>query len=332
MFILNHAGSICSILIDSVHKFDFLLMIDYPRSQYFMSNKVLSLKCFFADLIAQNYIIQCCYAFIIISLLGLSPLLMAQDIKEFQYREANRSTISDSNSGSANARGRVVRYGFIYGLATGISQQPYIDVNTNYVVFPFIGYRGDRLNILGPFVSYRVKRDDYIDFALHIQPRFDGYEASDSPIFEGMKDRDLSIDVGLSLTHKKNDWKAQIKGLGDILGRSNGKGVTLNLGKTIRNGPFFFEPNVGLEFLDSQYVDYYYGVSLSEATIERSAYEGRSAFSYSFGVSFRTPILFNGFTRLSLSYKKLGSNITKSQLVDGDQVFNIQFAFSKYFR
>jgi outer membrane protein len=111
-----------------------------------------------------------------------------------------------------------------------------------------------------------------VELSIQAKPRLEGYEESDSDVFDGMDDRKPSIDLGLGLEYAKGDWKFELSSLHDVLGRSNGSELSAGLSKIFRHGPFFIEPGFGLSYLDSHYVDYYYGVKDDEVTSFRPSY------------------------------------------------------------
>ena len=139
------------------------------------------------------------------------------------------------------------------------------------------------------------------------------------------------MDAGLGLRYEKLDWKVELSTRYDILDRSNGYEIIGKLGRVYRSGPVFIEPAIGLSYLDSSHVDYYYGVSDSETTPEREAFKGDEALNSTLGVSFITPLFFNGLTRLSIQNTWFDSSITDSPLTDSEAGLEYFIAFSKFF-
>jgi outer membrane protein len=196
---------------------------------------------------------------------------------------------------------------------------------------PVLGYRGERLRIFGPFVSYDVVQTEYSRVNFRASPRFQGFDDSDSDFFEGMRDRDSSIDAGVGFNYKKEDWKFELAAMFDTLDKSGGYELSTRLGRVFRNGPLFFEPTLAFSYLDDNNVDYYYGVRKSEQTDFREAYKGDSTVNTSVGFSVATPIFFGGFTRFSIEHTWNGSNINDSPLVNSDSNWSMQLLFSKFF-
>jgi outer membrane protein len=200
--------------------------------------------------------------------------------------------IAESVAQRGENRARVEPIGFLYGAAIGIQREIYVDYDQRVIPLPILGYRGEKLNVFGPFVSYEILSPGDFSFSARAQPRFAGFDESDSDFFEGMEERKISMDVGLGLNYEQDNWKFELAGLHDALDRSNGMELSASLGKVIRFGSVFVEPEAGLSFLDSRHVDYYYGVDQAEATNFRPEYEGDNALNSSLGVSLTPPCIF----------------------------------------
>lgn len=221
--------------------------------------------------------------------------------------------------------------GFLYGAAFGIQREIYEDFNRRVVFFPIIGYSGEKLKVYGPFISYSLIREGNYEFLAQAKPRFAGYDESDSDIFEGMEDRKSSLDFGFSLNYKKDQWKIEVSSLHDVLDRSNGTELGTKVSKIFRVGPVFVEPAIGLNYLDSKFVDYYYGVEASEANSNRPEYYADSAINTTLGATFSTAVFLGGFTRFGIENDWLDSSLTDSPLTDADTNLRIFFSFTKPF-
>lgn len=241
------------------------------------------------------------------------------------------STQVVANEDRGDARERIEPKGFLYGIGLGVNQEIYKGYDYRVIPLPIIGYRGDDFRVLGPFISYDAIRILDIDLTLQVAPRFQGFDDSDSPVFENMQERKFSMDAGLGLNYVKKDWKVGLSSMFDMLGRSKGYEVKADVSRLFNKGPFFFEPSLGLSYLDSNHVDYYYGIKEGETNALTSLYEGQSALNTTLGFSVSTPIFFGGFTQLSLDYTWFDSAITDSPLVEDDTSLGARLIFSKFF-
>ncbi|PKH89379.1 MipA/OmpV family protein [Colwellia sp. Bg11-28] len=230
-----------------------------------------------------------------------------------------------------DVRERIEPKGFLYGLGLGINQEIYSGYDYRVIPLPIIGYRGDNFRVLGPFVSYDALEFSDIELTVQIAPRFQGFDESDSFIFENMQERKFSMDAGLGLSYQKKDWKIGLSSMFDVLGRSNGYEAKANISRVFRKGPLFFEPSLSVSYLDSNHVDYYYGVKASETNEFTSQYLGKSALNTTISLSLATPIFLGGFTRIVVDYTWYDSAITNSPLVEDEANMSARFLFSKFF-
>lgn len=237
--------------------------------------------------------------------------------------------IAKENRGEA--RERIEPHGYIYGLGIGLNQEIYKGYDFRFIPLPIIGYRAENFRILGPFVSYDALKISDVEVTLQASPRFQGFDESDSYIFENMDDRKFSMDAGAGLTYERKNWKIGISGMFDVLGRSNGYQIKGNISKLFRKGPIFFEPSFSVSYFDDKHVDYYYGVKAHETNQYTYQYAGKSTLNSTASFSISTPILLGGFTMLAFDYTYYGSGITDSPLVEDNSSIGARLLFSKFF-
>lgn len=221
--------------------------------------------------------------------------------------------------------------GFLYGIGLSTNQEIYKGYNRRNLLLPIIGYQGEKLNVYGPFISYEVAKVADIKVLMQLAPRFEGYDASDSYIFEGMDERKFSMDAGIGLKYQKNNWKLSVSSMFDVLNRSSGSELTSTLAHTFRFGPVFVEPKIVFSYLDSNHVDYYYGVEKHEINVNRAEYKGKSGINSGVGLSISTPIFFNGFTQFNIQHTWFASEITDSPLVENHSNLSVRLLYSRKF-
>ena len=241
----------------------------------------------------------------------------------------NTSVLANENRGEA--RERIEPKGFLYGLGLAINQEIYKGYNYRIIPLPILGFRGDDFRVIGPFVSYDIFQISAIEITLQAAPRFQGFDNSDSYIFENMDERKFSMDAGVGLSYEKNDWKVGVTTMFDVLNRSNGYEAKVNVSRVFRQGPLFFEPSLSASYLDSNHVNYYYGVNINETNPSTFQYQGQSALNTTLGFSIATPIFLGGFTRFAVDYTWYDNAITDSPLVEGNTNMSARLLFSKFF-
>ncbi|MEE2025575.1 MipA/OmpV family protein [Alkalimonas mucilaginosa] len=235
---------------------------------------------------------------------------------------------------SANADNETVRpepRGFIYGVGVGVNQELYQDYRRRTVPIPVVGYRGERLSVYGPFISYELLQQDGLTLTARLAPRFAGTDASKSPVFEGMQKRKTSMDAGVGLRYDWQNIRLETSWLHDVLGNSDGYEVRNRIGYQHRFGPVFVEPHLSLDYSNARLVNYYYGVRPEEVTSNRPAYHAGSAWNPGAGVSVATPIFWGGMTRLGLDHRWYDDAIADSPLTDRRRGFQLFFSFSRFF-
>jgi outer membrane protein len=221
--------------------------------------------------------------------------------------------------------------GFLYGVGVGINQEIYQGYKRRVIPLPLIGYRGEKLSVYGPFVSYQLLQAGNLSFSAKLAPRFAGFDDSDSDVFIGMAKRKTSLDAGVGLQYQLAAWTVEAETLADVLGNSNGYESKIKLSYGLRFGPLQLSPSVGASYLSDKLVDYYYGVRPEEATLNRAAYQADSTVNYHTGLALSTPILFGGMTRLAIEHHWYGSSIGDSPLTDRDTGFSVILSWSRFF-
>jgi outer membrane protein len=235
------------------------------------------------------------------------------------------------DAGDNQQRNRIEPKGWLYGIGLSVSQEIYRGYGQRILPIPMIGYKGEKLRLFGPFVSYGFYQAEGLEISFELAPRFDGYKQSDSSVFTGMERRKSSLDFGLGFSYQYNNWKLKLKSIQDILGYSNGTESSAELSKVWSKGPIFIEPSIGLSHRDEKLVDYYYGVSTNEVTPTRFAYSGASSLNTKAGISVMTPIFFSGLTRLAFENTWHDQGVTNSPLTDKKNSLSVFLAYSRFF-
>lgn len=248
-----------------------------------------------------------------------------------EQAEPISETTDQANQQRGKAREVVEPYGFLYGFGLGLSREIYQGFDRRVIPLPILGYRSEKLEVYGPFVSYDVFEAKAVEFSVKLAPRFQGTDEDDSDVFIGMDERKFSMDLGVGVSYQKQNWKTTASAMFDVLGRSDGYELEFQVGRVFGYGPVFVEPSISVSYLDDKHVDYYYGVREYEVAENRGFYQGKSAVNTAVGISVSTPIFFGGFTQLALDYTWYDSSITDSPIVEDDTNLSLRFLFSKMF-
>jgi outer membrane protein len=202
-----------------------------------------------------------------------------------------------------------------WGLGAGVNikQQPYKGDGSAVSPVPLLNFDNKWVHFGGTTLDLKIGNWSGVSVALRGQfALFDGYNGSDAPILNGMQDRRGALWYGPALA-----WDSAFgKVSGDyLLGGNKGERAEIGYGKSFAVGSFSIEPHVGLEWLSSKYVDYYYGVRRSEARADRPAYNGTSTWNVSVGSRVDYHLTPHQTIILDVGVSHLGSGISDSPLV-----------------
>lgn len=221
--------------------------------------------------------------------------------------------------------------GWMWGFGVAASQDVYTDFDNRIVPIPIIGYTGEKLRVYGPFVGYQLFQQDGFTLDAQLVPVFAGYEEDDSAVFTGMEDRDFSYAAGIGLNYNTGGWVYSLSTNADILGKFDGYQASARIGKQFRIDQYMIEPSIGVNYQDSNYVDYYYGVRPEEGTAFRSAYNGDGALNTEIRIAVSTRQFFKGMTRLELGATFFDDSISDSPLTDDDTSLNAMLVYTRFF-
>ena len=221
--------------------------------------------------------------------------------------------------------------GFLYGVGVGVNQEIYRGYSSRTIPLPILGYRGEKLSVYGPFVSYQLAELGNFSVSAKLAPRFDDFDSSDSTVFTGMAKRKDSLDGGIAVQLRQQDWLLEADTVFDLLGNSNVQESTQAVSYRYRFNAVVGEPKFAVSYADSDLVDYYYGVREDEAIAGRSAYSADGVLNYSAGLAVSTPLFFGGMTRLGIEHNWYGSSISDSPLTDRDTGLSAFISWSRFF-
>lgn len=165
------------------------------------------------------------------------------------------------------------------GVGAVFRESPYVGGGYQSWVFPNVAYVGRRFAILGPRVSYLVTGGDRWKWNAVGQVRFNALDPEASDELEGMKERDLTWEIGFKLGLRgphKLDFG--VGALTDVLGRHDGQEFVADVSRSFSYGALRIAPAFSLTILSTRLANYYYGVSPSEERLpERPAYDSPAA-------------------------------------------------------
>ncbi len=206
------------------------------------------------------------------------------------------------------------------GLAAIGKQEIYKGVGSEFGAAPFLRYINgpfelqtyDRINAI-----YQFYRTD--NFSVAVNGSFftgEGYEADDSDYLDGMDELNTLHYVGLEVESRFNGWEFGFDITQDISGEHKGQEAEISISYQWIAAGFEFSPSIGMTWLSKKTVDYYYGVSSTEATAGRPFYAPGASYELSADLMVQRPI-FGNFTAVGIvGISTFGNEITDSPLVE----------------
>ncbi|HEY9026638.1 MAG TPA: MipA/OmpV family protein [Burkholderiaceae bacterium] len=213
------------------------------------------------------------------------------------------------------------------GVAIGISQRPYRDADNKTLALPLLMYENRWVRFGGTGLDLKLPSAGPVSFALRARYSFDGYDADDAPILNGMEDRKSSFWLGGAARWHNPVVDVSAEWVGDASSHSKGQQFKLVLERGFRAGAFEFTPRLGASWLDRKYVDYYYGVTAAEVRADRPFYEGKSTVNAEVGLRTVYGLAPRHALTLDLSTTRLGSAIQDSPLVGRRNVSSARFGY-----
>jgi outer membrane protein len=226
--------------------------------------------------------------------------------------------ISSYDSVSADSAAATLKDKNSLGLGVAYSQQLYSGVDNITRVLPLFKIEYDRFFIKGFDVGVNAYENQQFSAAIILKPLFNQYEASDSSDLTGMEDRKISAYAGGQLSYKIKSLHLTAFAAQDVTDRTNGAiaGGKVSMGIPFSGGKIVVVPSVGATHWDADVVNYYFGVTESEATATRSEYSPDSTWVYNATLTGFYEITSSWRARLTYNYSRYGSEVEDSPITD----------------
>ena len=204
------------------------------------------------------------------------------------------------------------------GLGGNVKSKEYIGISDENNLFPIIYYSNELITISGPLLDVHLYETKLLSTSFRTRLGFsDGYEAIESPVLTGMRNKKNSVWFGSNIAYKTKYGTFDAEILFDLSNNSNGIQSSFYYRKKIKiSSNVIMEPSIFVTWLSDDYVDYYYGVTSDEATLYRASYKGGKTVNT--GVELNVGYNFNQSQQLVLiaNYTNLGNSITDSPIVE----------------
>ena len=150
---------------------------------------------------------------------------------------------------------------------------------------PLYLYEGKYLFARGTSGGVHVFRNDAFEVNLYTRYRFQKLDPDSNVFYEGLKEREQSLDAGVELGLKQRWGELKLDWVTDTLDRHDGQEVRFSYRYRFETGPWSFSPFLSWTWQDENLTDYYFGVSEAEARPDRPAYSAGDSQWISFGLN-----------------------------------------------
>lgn len=220
------------------------------------------------------------------------------------------------------------------GLAVVSMQKAYKETDRETRALPMLSYENQYVKLSGPNVELKLpglalSDTQRLNFSV-VTKLFGGggYRASDSPALAGMAERKSSIWAGAKMEWANGFADVKLELLGDASGNSKGQRLVLGMERKWKlSQSVMLVPQVGVEWVDKHYVDYYYGARASEATAGRPAYAGKATANPEISLTGMYRLDRHQSLMLSVGVKSVGEEIKNSPIVGRSTENRVMLAY-----
>jgi outer membrane scaffolding protein for murein synthesis (MipA/OmpV family) len=152
-------------------------------------------------------------------------------------------------------------------------------------LIPLYLYEGKYLFARGTSGGVHVIRNDAFEVNLYTRYRFQKLDPDSNEFYAGLEERKQSLDAGVEVALRQSWGEIKLDWVADTLDRHNGQELRFAYRYRFEMGPWSFSPFVSWTWQDANLTDYYFGVSDSEATLERPAYRPGESQWVGFGLN-----------------------------------------------
>lgn len=207
--------------------------------------------------------------------------------------------------------------GWLIGLGYISAPNPFVaDVDTVDTLIPLLGYMGERLTWLGPYLSYEIVNGRRVSVAAVIETRFEGIpeDVEDGPL-AGLDARRLAVEAGGDVAYGRFIGSVRA----DVSGRHNGYEVSLAVREERYLGESWrIEGRIGAAWQDADLTSYFYGVETADSTPTLPVYQPEAALNYEASLFVSCEIGRRWMALGSVAFRHLDDEISSSPMVAGD--------------
>ena len=207
--------------------------------------------------------------------------------------------------------------GWLVGVGHVVAPNPFgPGVDTVNTPIPLVGYIGERLTWLGPYLRYEFVDTRSASISGVIETRFEGIpDDVDAGPLAGIQARKPALEAGADVAFGRFMGSMRI----DVSGRHYGYELLLGVQEKRRLGDrWLLEGRVGAVWQSADLTSHLYGVDAAEAGAELDPYEPGSALNYEATLFASFRINSRWIALGSVAFRILDDEIALSPIVDQD--------------
>ncbi|MBP7653630.1 MipA/OmpV family protein [Candidatus Dependentiae bacterium] len=219
------------------------------------------------------------------------------------------------------------------GIITGVKSSLYKSQKKDLFIFPIIQFSYKNLYLKGTELGIKINKKPmliYFDYIMN------GYKSNDIFFLNGMKDRKNSIHLGIQYDCHLKEYNFSVtpKISFDISNRNKGFIFGLDSTKIIfLNKKSILIPQISINYLNSEFANYYYGVEQGEMSTYRNNYKVPGVFIPSLSLIYSYNITNKLSCNILSGFEYLTDKISNSPIIDTKctikLMFNINYVLFK---
>ena len=222
------------------------------------------------------------------------------------------------------------------GLRFGESPYKYVDTissnmnENNADLVPLYLYEGEYIFSHGTSAGIHLWKEN-IAFDALVQYRFDRLETDTDAFYEGVNNRQQTLEGGFATSTKSNWGDLTLTWLSDLQSRHNGYEIDLTYQYNWQNNRWSISPYVSVIYQNQDLTQYYYGVTEQESRDDLSVYNPDSIVFSRVGLNTSYRLFDHWLLFANISFENLADEIKNSPLVDESSLATMYLGFSYEF-
>jgi len=226
---------------------------------------------------------------------------------------------------------------FSLGVTTSYSPAVYKGNDAKFVPFPMISYQGENFYIQGTEVGFSLfPQGTPLNIIPHV--KYDGRSLDpddvDNADLEVLDERKAGLLGGVTIQALTTTGVIEITAGADLSGNHDGVYAEAVWKLPIKTADYLIMPEFGYTYYDSNFNDYYYGVTAKEQADSNNkftAFDAPSEGQLFASLTYQQKITTNVQITTQVRYSKFGSKVSDSSILDSDDAVSGSVGISYIF-